>query len=297
MTDLTGDKILRRKRAQADFAKSQESARAEFDRVIRRAARTKRKLKDSASGKPTPGMRRDPDLDSLIFKRIRAAVDEGLVVRLTGTPGPTVTDLRIHKQRKPNAINKPDGSISHIETTFLVPHWDHTGNKLKALSWAIALSQRGGVAMSLHLSDAVIEKAQKSSLGFAAYMRERITKGFRDRGPGLFIRPPEFFFMIEAGSGVDPHIHGGIVIPEQVGGRALVEQVLMAAGGTWKGQKRQLDLREITDPSGWVRYISKWQLTTTMLLGDARVGAASSSLRARAQAWYRGVRSRGGSIS
>jgi hypothetical protein len=128
-------------------------------------------------------------------------------------------------------------------------------------------------------------------------MRERITKGFRDRGPGLFIRPPEFFFMIEAGSGVDPHIHGGIVIPEQVGGRALVEQVLMAAGGTWKGQKRQLDLREITDPSGWVRYISKWQLTTTMLLGDARVGAASSSLRARAQAWYRGVRSRGGSIS
>ncbi len=281
---MSDEDKLRRQRASIQLAKEFERERARSAATQRKSERIKRKLRDRSSGKPTPAIRRDVEFDELLFKGILASLAEGEPVRLTSRKGPGVTDYRQQRRRRTEDIENP-------HHTFHALHWDHTGDRMKALAWGLALKERSGTTFSLHLSEAVIAMAEGSQLGFATFLRDRIKRKLRhhlgqDRTP-----LPDFFFMVETKPGTPAHLHGGIIIPEAAGCEALVRKALKAAGGDWGSSGRQLDLRSFTSAIGWVRYVSKWRLTTTLELQDRNIVAATSGLRALASAWYKRARS------
>lgn len=275
---------LRRQRASSQLAKEFERERAKSAATRQKSERTKRRLRDRSSGKPTPAIRRDVEFDELLFKGILASLAEGEPVRLTSRKGPGVTDYRHQKRRRREDIQNPHHAFHAL-------HWDHTGDRMKALAWGLALKERSGRTMSLHLSDSVIAMAEESKLGFAAFLRERIKRKLRhylgQEGTPL----PDFFFMVETKPGTPVHLHGGIMVPEAPDSEALVRKALKAAGGDWGSSGRQLDLRPFTSVIGWVRYVSKWQLTTALHLRDKNIMAATSGLRVLARAWYERARS------
>ena len=280
------------KRVDRRLAQEAEKERAANAAVRRKADRLTKRLRADPSKKPPKTPRKDPELDLMIFKRIRSALESGDAVRLASKPGPTVTDMRSRKKRirTSNPIAGEDGEHDVIEiagrgeTTFLVPHWDHTGDRLKLLAWAMAIKEMGGEAMSLHIPDITWTKATKCPRGSAAYMRDRMVKRLRQVFSASGFPPPDFFFLVEASTTIRPHLHGAIVVP--AGMRPLIETALVESVGVWRAGIRQLDLRQIDDASGWAAYVAKFTLTTMLVLEDKRIAAATNGLRSAARAWY-----------
>jgi hypothetical protein len=285
---------LARRRALNALNKADEHERQENARVRRKIEKIVERLKASASKKPHEKSRRDADVDRAIFNRILAGLAAKDTISLTGRSGPTVTDIRSRTRR----IRTPTSEVISVNghgSILLVPHWEHTGDRLKMLAWGMVMKEMGGEAMSLHLSRQVIRNGMRSAKGLAANLRDRITKRLRARFAGSIHAAPEFFFFIETAPGIDPHLHGAISIPP--GMRNEVEAALRDAGGAWGTGTRQLDLRPITDAAGWAAYISKFTHTTAYLLQDSRIAAATNGLRRLAKTWYTLRRKNGAHIS
>lgn len=302
--DDVGVSLLAAKRLERTVAQEAERARELSAAVRRRADRVIQRLRAGPSKKPPKTPRKDRDLDLKIFRRIRASLRRGDVVRLTSKPGPAVTDMRTRKRRIRTSRWKAEeeidggGSVDEIcaaESTFMVPHWDHTGDRLKLLAWAMSIKGMGGQAMSLHIPDATWSKALKSARGPAAYLRDRMVKRLKKAFASTGFPPPEFFFLVEASSTVRPHLHGAIVVPP--GMRTSVEAALIESVGVWRTGTRQLDLREITDAAGWACYVAKFTFTTMLTLEDRRIAAATNGLRSTARAWYLDRREQGDPLS
>ena len=260
------------------------------------------KLKARSSGKVHVDPRADPLQDRDIFKEIQASLKAGAAIALTARTGRAVTRRKI-------PVYEPDWVRIHAEIrkakrqhkdqstwlkTMWVPHWDHTGDRLRAMAWAMAMHHREARTLNLNLGPEVIEAGQAHRDGLAVYVRRRISQRLKAAADRLGLRVPEFFFVIEDSDFGNAHIHGAILLPEEPKAYKVFRAALVAAGGKWRsgGSARQLNTVEMDTPIKWISYVGKWRLGSAMKVGG-RTFAASHGVRNAGRDWYREARSSG----
>ena len=281
-----------------DIAKERERALE----VSQNEARLKDRLRASASGKVHRTSRNDELQDRDIFQELRDSLKAGASVRLAARTGRGVI-----KRKTP--IHYPDWTTIKAEDrkekknhkthdtwvkTMWVPHWDHTGDHLKGLAWAIAMHERGGRTLNLNLGPEVSEAGRRDQQGFAVYMRRRITRRLKIVANRLALPVPDFFFMIEDSDLGAAHLHGAILLPNDKRAYNAFRTALREAGGDWRGgsSARQLDTRELDTPVRWIAYISKWRLGTAFKV-QGNTSAATNGVRSMARDWYQTARASG----
>ncbi|WP_156402421.1 hypothetical protein [Caulobacter sp. Root1472] len=192
------------------------------------------------------------------------------------------------------------------EQAVWVPHWDHTGDRLKIMAMCGAVGNEIGSTVTAHIGAAVIERASTSKLGFASYMRDCIQKSVRSEFARVGMAAPDYFFVVEDASfgacqgGEALHLHGAYCAApeglERVRQRRTFRRALKAALGAWKGGRRQVQITEtITTPWKWARYLGKHvDVTGNALTAQGSGNAtlfATNGMRQKARAWYDGQRS------
>jgi hypothetical protein len=283
------------------------AAEAEFGvRVTQDALRLRSKLASRNSGKTWKAPTRDPIVDRDVFVDMQRAWRCGATVKLAAKAGPLVVvrrypihvnewkkiDQDIQRQRR---RQMPD--LSKWIITIQVPHWDHTGDKLKALSWAMMMNQTQCRSITLRLGPDRIAVGSTHKHGIARYMHGLIQRQLKAEFAKLGERPPEFFIVIEATEFGEVHIHGAVTMSGHDQALPAIRKALKAAGGKWVGPSgvtsgRQLDTKKLTTSIRWMHYASKWALQSADRI-DGSVFAASNDLRTRGQAWYNAARKHG----
>lgn len=256
------------------------------------------KQKRSATGKKTPLDNRGSDREDFeIFKGIQSSLDDGRAVRFASRRGASVIQYG-YAARQAKAGRPVELPIDLDELIDVwVPAWKHTGDHLKSLAWIMALQTLDGVALTFNLnlgSDviAMAHEAQKArGIGFARFVRDRITKKLRAVARSFGIEVPDFFFWVEADRADRAHLHGVIVMPwgqDMMKVHRKIRRALKAAGGRWRptDSGRQLFTQRIRYPAGWVGYVTKWANLTRLRIADGNTVAATSKLRRAAKDWY-----------
>lgn len=274
-------------------------------RVFANDLRVKAKLKTRLSGKIFEPPRRDPLADRDIVKHIQRSIQAGATVRFSGREGPLVwriptpmhqANWNVIDAENRKAKKKLKPADSWIKTMWL-PHPDHTGDMLKALSWGCSMSGPAARSLTLHLGDEVIMVARADPVGFVRHMQIRMAKelkrAFRSVDGAVL---PEYFFTVEDTDLGRPHIHGAIQLPNE--DRAyldVVREALKKAGGKshHKETGRQLHMPELETPARWVNYLSKWVLGSAVR-HDGGKFAATNGIRRQGRAWY--VKARAGEV-
>lgn len=273
-------------------------------RTAQNAGRMKEKLQARSSGKTQSARRQDPLQDRDIFQEIQWSLKRQAVVRLTAKTGGAVIVRRVPIYAPDwKAIEKADRREKrkhHIAGTmwekwFWVPHWDHTGIFLKALSWAMALKDVEGVAVTLRLGDAVREAALGSNRGAASYLRDRIQRDLRREFAKLSLRTPDFMIALETSELGELHVHGLIELPDHVKALDAIRAALKVSGGRWRSRARQVDTPRKETPARWISYLSKWSVSSSDRIGGSTF-AASNGLRTRGRYWYEEARTTDGSV-
>ena len=270
--------------------------------VDQNAARMKERLRAAASGKVHRAARNDELQDRDIFQEIQASLRAGASIRFTFKTGRGVikrkvpilgSDWRRIRVEDRQERRRHQTYESWVKTMW-VPHWTHTGDHLKSLAWALAMHERSGRTLTLHLGPEVVSAGLRDRLGLAVYMRRRITRHLKVAANRLGLPVPEFFFMVEASDLGPVHLHGGILLPEDKRAIAAFRAALRAAGGNWRGGRsaRQLDTRELETPVRWIAYINKWRLGTAVKV-QGTTFAATNGVRAMARTWYQSARASG----
>lgn len=274
-----------------DIAKERERALE----VTQNDARMKERLRASASGKVHRTSRNDELQDRDIFQEIRDSLRAGASVRLAAKTGrgvikrktpihdPEWTKIRAEDRKEKNNHKTRDTWVK----TMWVPQWDHTGDHLKGMAWAIAMHEQGGRTLSLNLGPEVIIAGRRDPQGFAIYMRRKITRRLKIAASRLAMPVPDFFFMIEDSDLGEAHLHGAILLPNDKRAYNAFRTALREAGGDWRGggSARQLDTRELDTPVRWIAYISKWRLGTAFKI-NGKAFAATNGIRSMAKKWY-----------
>lgn len=281
-----------------DFAKERERALE----VTQNGARMQERLRASASGKVHRTSRNDELQDRDIFQEIRDSLRVGASVRLSAKTGRGVikrkTPIHGPEWKKIKAEDRKEKKNHKTHDTWIkamwVPHWDHTGDQLKGMAWAIVMHERGGRTLNLNLGPEVIEAGRRHPQGFVIYMRRKITTHLKTASNRLGLPVPDFFFMIEDSDLGEAHLHGGILLPEDKRAYQCFRDALRAAGGDWRGggSARQLDTRELDTPVRWIAYINKWRLGTAIKI-QGNTFAATNGIRSMAKEWYQTARARG----
>lgn len=274
-------------------------------RVAANVVRVEAKLRARSSGKMFQPPRRDAVADRDIVEHIQRSIEAGATVRFGSRAGPLVRRLPtpMH-QANWKALIAEDGKTkkklkptdSWVKTMWL-PHPDHTGDMLKALSWGCSMSGVGARSLTLHLGDEVIEAAKADPLGFVRHMQMRMARelkrAFRSVEGAVL---PEYFFTVEDTDLGRPHLHGGIQLPnEDRVYLGTVREALKKAGGSslYRGTGRQLHMPELETPARWVNYLSKWVLGSAVR-HDGGHFAATNGIRRQGRAWY--VKARAGEV-
>ena len=286
--------------ADLDMDISKERERA-FE-IAQNEARMKERLRAAASGKVHPTSRNDELQDRDIFQEIRdslkvgasvrlaAKTDRGVIRRKTPIHGPQWMKIKAEDRKEKRNHKTHDTWVK----TMWVPHWDHTGDHLKGLAWAIVMHERTGRTLTLDLGPEVIEAARRDPQGFAIYMRRRISRRLKFAANRLGLPVPEFFFMVEDSDLGEAHLHGGILLPDDKRAYTAFRAALREAGGAWRGggSARQLDTQKLDTPVRWIAYISKWRLGTAFKV-QGKTSAATNGVRSMAKEWYQTARATG----
>jgi hypothetical protein len=298
--------IAARRKAKGRLSDMDMAIAKERDRALevsQNADRIKEKLRAAASGKVHLDSRNDELRDRDIFQEIRDSLGAGASIKLAAKAGRGVSIKRrvpLHAPdwKKIKAEDRKEKKLHLDQATWIktmwVPHWDHTGDQLKGMAWAIAMHERGGRALSLNLGPEVIAAGRRDGLGLAIYMRRRMTRHLKLASARLGLPVPEFFFMIEDSDLGDAHIHGGILLPDNKRAYKAFRAALNAAGGKWRGggSARQLDTQLLDTPVRWISYINKWRLGSAVKI-QGKTFAASQGVRAMGRDWYQSARADG----
>jgi hypothetical protein len=260
------------------------------------------KLKARSSGKVHVSPRADPLQDRDIFKEIQASLRAGASVALAARSRGPVTRrkipidgagwVRINAEiRKARRQHKDQSTWLK---TMWIPHWDHTGDRLRAMAWAMAMHDRGARTLNLNLGPEVVEAGRAHREGLAIYVRRRISQRLKAAADRLGLPVPEFFFVLEDSDLGNAHLHGAILLPEAAPAYKAFRAALVAAGGKWRGggSARQLNTVEMDTPVRWISYVGKWLLFSAVKI-EGRTFAASHGVRNAGRDWYRQARSSG----
>jgi hypothetical protein len=302
---LTGSAWKVRKKTKHSLAAADEARlRADAEIAIKQE-RVRRGL-----GKKTPAdTRGDTPTDEEVFKQIQGAFSTYKTVRFARRFGPGVIYRGTTKDlsKKVSDLILPDDDDDE-GITIWVPEWRHTGDKLKTFAWMMVLRQEGSRARTLNVNVGpdVIAMARRAretrGIGFARYLRDRITKRLRMALQPFGLAPPEFFFWVEADRIDRAHLHGVIILPDHpqiLRVTRAIRQALKAAAGHWNPaeHERQVKIKGMYDPLGWAGYAAKWRHVTRLRIEDDNTVAASGGLRSRGAAWYREARATGNPIN
>lgn len=273
-------------------------------RVVANDIRIKARLSDRSSGKVSTDPRSDSIADRDIFLAIQRSVAAGASVRFTSTKTPLVTHLHspMH-QANWTQMEKADRreKKKHLTydtwiKTFWLPHPDHSGDMLKALSWGCAMPSSSR-ALTLHLGPEVIEAAHKDQAGFVRHIHRRMARELKKAFVSIEgAEVPEFFFCVEDTDVGTAHAHGAIFYDETIPGiTEVVRGALKRAGGDsrQKASGRQLDMRRLETAPRWVNYLAKWQLGSS-LHHNGKSFAATHGIRRLGRAWY--IKARSGAV-
>ena len=233
------------------------------------------KPKKTRSEKSRASWRADKRRDSEILKFITVSLRSKQPLRLTGSAADTVR--RGKKSLEAAALSK-----TRIIPDVGLPHWDHTDPHLKMLGWGMATSDMGATPFTLHITTAVFAQAQRDKRGPARHMQDKISRHLRNR----LNEVPPFWFSIEASVGIEPHLHGAIVVAK--GREDDVRSALVAAGGPWGA--RQLSFSVKRSAATWVTYATKWFYGTKVRLRDENTSGATKSVRSAAREWHQKAR-------
>lgn len=273
-----------------------------FLRVGANDLRMKAKLRARSSGKIFEAPRRDTVLDRDIFQEIQRCMRAGALVQFGHRSGPLVSRLpspmlqsswkrRALDDKKERRRLKP---TDIWKKSLWLPHPDHTGDMLKALSWGCAMSGAGARSLTLHLAPEVVAAAHADPHGFVRHIHKRMAKELKAAlCPLEGAEIPEFFFTVEDTDLGVPHIHGAIFVnedDERV--LPLVRKALKRAGGDcrYTDSGRQLHMPPLETPVRWVNYLSKW-IAGSALRHDGGHFAATNGIRKRGREWYQQARS------
>ena len=143
-----------------------------------------------------------------------------------------------------------------------LPIWKHSADTLK-LTFAnrglVHLGRSGGfsndvAAWTLNLSPERIADAQRHPKGFVDSLKRDLDRVFNR----MIGEVPSYWFGAGLAKTDRLHLHGAIHSSRS--DAPLIRQALLEIGGKWDHQRSkhfQLDLRPMTDPDGWARYVLK----------------------------------------
>lgn len=293
-----------RKRIKDSLAAADEARMREGVRLALRS----RQIRDRLGKKTPKDLRGNDHADEAIFLAIQRAMRSGTVVRFAERRGPGV--LLVGNIKEPpwrgEDIIIPEEDDD--EVSIYVPQWKHTGDKLKTLAWIMAMQDHGpsARALNLNIGPDVISMAQQAKerrgIGFARFLRDRMTKNLKKALRPFGLEAPEFFFWVEADRAEHAHAHGVIVIPDHTEPKKVMRAIrsaLKSAGGRWNPaeHENQVRLKHIHDPAGWAGYVTKWKNLTRLRIQNESTVAASGGIRSRARAWYDRMRRSGQPIA
>jgi hypothetical protein len=297
--------------------RKQVAASEEADLRGREQTRMKKERLKRLLGKKTPpDHRANPEVDRQIFEYLQYVLVQSAPVALAGRWRPGVIYRGITKdQRKQETYDPNDLLSQYIDPSELdgvvrvwVPEWRHTGPRLKTLAWIMSMSEFGDRArtLNLNLGIDVINMAKAAQqgrrIGFARYIRDRITKKLKAALAPYGVTTVTFFFWVEARQEAEAHLHGVIVMPDHPEAAKVertIRDALKDAGGDWNpsAPENQLELKKMYDPLGWAGYISKWRLLSQLHLQDGNTVAATRDIRSKARDWYVAARKSGDPIN
>lgn len=217
--------------------------------------------------------------------------------------GPNYTLLR----RARHFVSKAPSPMSSGASYLIhVPHWDHASEVWKTLAYVSCIPVGQRLAFTLNLDPDVAFRAMKSAKGPSKFLQDRIAAALRRAFPEQC--RPSFLLHLETVQGSNRsahfaglHVHGIIERPQMGQSIQQLKEALRHAGGKIRdsSRARQLLIRSALNPIGWTAYIYKNRLSTASAIRETRilagvptgqgtdtVLAASSRLRAQAQAWY-----------
>lgn len=132
-----------------------------------------------------------------------------------------------------------------------LPHWDHSGDRLKFGMAMQSLSERG-CAFTLLFGPDRLKELLSHPKGFSRALALYIDRAL-DRRLG---RVPDYGFVVEMTVRGKLHIHGGIETTSDV--LSMVKAALEHAGGKgWipsRPGEKQVHFRDLFYPTGWTRY-------------------------------------------
>lgn len=223
--------------------------------VAQREARIRSKLAAAQSGNVHVEPRNSLHQDAAIFQEIRDSLKAGASIKLTTRKGRGVIKREgtsyIKNLKKIRAedrkANRQHRDLNDWVKTMWMPHWDHTGDRLKALAWCLAMNEQGARTMTLRLGTEVIEAGLADPKGLSTHLLRRINRHLKKAAYDLDLPVPEHFFMVEASDLGEVHIHGAILLPSNAKAYKAFRQALIAAGGEWRGggSARQLDTQAL----------------------------------------------------
>ncbi len=184
---------------------------------------------------------------------------------------------RINRRLK--CISKLDRA-KRLGNEVRVYGWDKTTPLLKSAFYAWSLEPAHARAFTVMLTPAVEAAARNARIGLASHLQSRLSKLLRRR---LGLEAPSFWFALESGVGIDPHLHGGIAF----GGGAEAREATVEALHVLAGDKEPsfVKVSEAGPQGGWAAYAQKHSLITAELL-DGKTIAATRSVKSRARKLY-----------
>ncbi|MHC3127909.1 hypothetical protein OB03_11735 [Brevundimonas sp. GN22] len=269
--------------------------REEALEIAQREARIRSKLAAAQSGNVHVEPRNSVHQDAAIFQEIRDSLKAGASIKLTTKQGRGVIKreaLYIKDWKKIRAedrkANRQHRDLNDWVKTMWMPHWDHTGDRLKALAWCLAMNEQGARTMTLRLGTEVIEAGLADPKGLSTHLLRRINRHLKKAANDLDLPVPEHFFMVEASDLGEVHIHGAILLPSNAKAYKAFRQALIAAGGEWRGggSARQLDTQALQTPVRWTGYINKWRLGSALKI-QGKAFAATHGVRRMGKDWYK----------
>ncbi len=234
----------------------------------------------SRSEKSRSAWRNDPKRDEKIFSFINVLLRKKQPVRLTNTATDLVWEAR--KKLKEAMLDE-----RRIVPDIGIPHWDHASDLLKMIGWGMASKELRAQPFTLRLSAAVIEAASRDKRGFGRHIQDRIARHLRQRFP---TGEATFWFAVEQGFREEPHVHGAVVVPEE--GLFLTREALRAAGGKWRSDARQCDIRPRLNQIKWVGYATKWLFGSKAKIRSANLIGATQTMRRTARTAYQSARTK-----
>ena len=178
----------------------------------------------------------------------------------------------------PSKFSKPSEGLSQFS------NWRTSTEDQKAAAMArVILDDGQGLAVTIDLSQGVVDQAKASRKSTMSHLRERLAKLLKRRLGYV----PDMVLVGEQGFAQNPHIHGVVDLPYTQEAIRAVRSAGLELSGLAKFGKasgRVVDIQKLYDPEHWVgRYAAKYRHSSRRSFDAKGVIVSTQSLSRRAR--------------